>query len=99
MAIGVDMSKWKPRKLKGTPAATFIRYLGFGILSVGILCGTIFHFTPITANLRKATDNLCEDSIEEVERRIMIASGLPNRTADTIRKLIEESERPDLPSK
>lgn len=42
MAIGVDTSKWKPRKIKGTPAATFRNYLGAGALSIGIVCGVLF---------------------------------------------------------
>ncbi|CAB3220919.1 unnamed protein product [Arctia plantaginis] len=80
MAIGVDTSKWKPRKIKGTPAATFRNFLGAGALSIGLACGVFFHFTSITENLRKSVYGLYEDPIEEVERRQMIASGLPNRS-------------------
>lgn len=42
MAIGVDTSKWKPRRLKGTPAAQFRNYLAFGILGFGVVSGVIF---------------------------------------------------------
>ncbi|CAG9792390.1 unnamed protein product [Diatraea saccharalis] len=78
MAIGVDTSKWKPRKIKGTPAAKFRNVLAFGILGFGIASGLFFHFAKVTENLRKAAEVLYEDPIEEVERRLMIASGLPN---------------------
>ncbi|XP_050554444.1 uncharacterized protein LOC118279169 [Spodoptera frugiperda] len=97
MAIGVDTSKWKPRKITGTPASKFRNILGVSILSFGIISGLIFHFVPVTGNLRKAIEPLYEDPIEEVERRLMIASGLPNRSAATIRKHMEESLRPDQP--
>lgn len=42
MAIGVDTSKWKPRRLKGTPAALFRNYLAYGICGFGIISGLIF---------------------------------------------------------
>lgn len=58
-----------------------------------------FSFAKATEGLRKATDLLLEDPIEEVERRAMIASGLPNRTGDQIRRLIKEDSRPDQPHK
>lgn len=58
-----------------------------------------YRFSGITNNLRKAIAVVYEDPIEEVERKIMIASGLPNRTGDKIRKLLEEEARPDLPNK
>ncbi|CAK1547790.1 unnamed protein product [Leptosia nina] len=78
MAIGVDTSKWKPRRLQGTPAAKFRNYLGIGILSLGLISGLIFHTIPVTKNLRVASERLYEDPIEEVERKQMIAAGLPN---------------------
>lgn len=58
-----------------------------------------FSFTSLTKGIREAVEVLYEDPIEEVERRRMIASGLPNRSAETIRRLMKESERPDLPYK
>ncbi|KAJ0171805.1 hypothetical protein K1T71_012568 [Dendrolimus kikuchii] len=57
MAIGVDTSKWKPRKIHGTPAAKFRNILGVGIISFGIICGVYFHFSSITSNLRQATSD------------------------------------------
>lgn len=99
MAIGVDTSKWKPRKIVGTPANKLRNIIGVAILSFGMISGLIFHFTPVTLNLRKAVDGLYEDPIEEVERRLMIAAGLPNRSGDAIRKYMEESQRLDLPDK
>ncbi|KOB74704.1 Uncharacterized protein OBRU01_08623 [Operophtera brumata] len=97
MAIGVDTSKWKPRKLKGTPAAKFRNWLAYGIIGGGMLCGLVFHFAKTTEGLRKAVDVFYEDPIEEVERRLMIASGLPNRTSATIRR--EESAAQTVSSK
>ncbi|KAL0810886.1 hypothetical protein ABMA28_010189 [Loxostege sticticalis] len=97
MAIGVDTSKWKPRKIKGTPAAKFRNALGLGLLSFGIISGCIFHYAGLTTNIRKAAEVLYEDPIEEVERRIMIASGLPNRSAAIIRKHEMEAARLDRP--
>ncbi|XP_047510178.1 uncharacterized protein LOC125053044 isoform X3 [Pieris napi] len=99
MAIGVDSSRWKPRRLQGTPAATVRNLVGIGILSVGVVCGLIFHNIDATKNLRKAVETLYEDPIEEVERKQMIAAGLPNRSGDQIRKAMKEAERPDLPYK
>ncbi|RVE52169.1 hypothetical protein evm_003242 [Chilo suppressalis] len=97
MAIGVDTSKWKPRKIKGTPAAKFRNAIGLGIISFGIISGLIFHYSSVTENLRKATEVLYEDPIEEVERKLMIASGLPNRTGETIRRYEKEMSRVDRP--
>lgn len=59
----------------------------------------IFSFTSITHNLRKATAGLYEDPIEEIERKLLIASGLPVYTGDQIRSMVEESKRVDLPDK
>lgn len=42
MAIGVDTSKWKPRKIKGTPAAVFRNVMGVGVISIGIAAGLLF---------------------------------------------------------
>lgn len=42
MAIGVDTSKWKPRKITGTPAAKFRNGLVAGVLGFGILWGAFF---------------------------------------------------------
>lgn len=42
MDSGVDTSKWKPRRLRGTPANSFIKYLSFGVLTIGIIVGCIF---------------------------------------------------------
>lgn len=39
MAIGVDTSKWKPRKLQGTPALKVGNYLGATIITVGVALG------------------------------------------------------------
>lgn len=58
-----------------------------------------FSFSNYTTGIKKVIEVLYEDPIEEVERRMMIASGLPNRTADTIRKLEREDSRPDRPHK
>lgn len=44
MAIGVDTSKWKPRKIIGTPASKFRNILGIGILTVGLITGVIFQY-------------------------------------------------------
>lgn len=40
MAIGVDMSKWKPRKLKGTPALKVGNICAASVLTVAIALGT-----------------------------------------------------------
>lgn len=58
-----------------------------------------FSLTNLTVGIRKSVEVLYEDPIEEVERKQMIASGLPNRSAETIRKLMKEDERLDLPYK
>lgn len=50
-------------------------------------------------NFRKKLSPLYEDPEPEVERRLMIASGLRNRSGDMIRKLKEEQDRPDTPDK
>lgn len=42
MAIGVDTSKWKPRKIKGTPAAKVRNILAIGAISFGLACGVFF---------------------------------------------------------
>lgn len=42
MAIGVDTSKWKTRKIKGTPAAKVRNIIGCGVIAVGMLCGVVF---------------------------------------------------------
>lgn len=47
MAIGVDTSKWKPRKITGTPASKFRNILGIGVLSVGLITGAIFQYVKI----------------------------------------------------
>ncbi|XP_052751019.1 uncharacterized protein LOC128200728 [Galleria mellonella] len=99
MAIGIDTTKWKPRKIKGTPAAKFRNALAIGTITIGIAFGLLFTYIPVTKNLRKAAEALYEDPIEEVERKQMIASGLLNRTGATIKKIVEESERPDRPDK
>ncbi|CAH0714972.1 unnamed protein product, partial [Brenthis ino] len=97
MAIGVDTSKWKPRKLNGTPAGKASIVIGVGILSFGVLCGAFYQFSSVTSKYRKAVTVLYEDPIEEVERKILIASGIPIRSGDKIRKLLEEEARTDLP--
>lgn len=99
MAIGIDTSKWKPRKISGTPAGKFGSAIAIGSLLIGAGCGFYFHNASITQNLRQAAEKLYEDPIEEVERRLLIASGLPNRTGDQIRALIDGYERPDRPDK
>ncbi|KPJ09934.1 hypothetical protein RR48_02912 [Papilio machaon] len=99
MAIGVDTSKWKPRKLKGTPAAKVSNIIGISVVTFGVICGVFYQFSSITANFRKKLEPFYEDSEPEVERRLMIASGLRNRSGDMIRKLREEEARPDTPDK
>nr|XP_053620103.1 uncharacterized protein LOC128680750 [Plodia interpunctella] len=99
MAIGVDSSKWKPRSILGTPAAKFRNYLAVGILTIGLISGLTFHYIPATHNLRKTSENLLEDPIEEVERRQLIASGMFYRSSATIRKHIEEEKRFDRPDR
>ncbi|CAH2098297.1 unnamed protein product [Euphydryas editha] len=99
MAIGIDTSKWKPRKLNGTPAAKAINKISGCVLSVGLLIGAFYQYSSVTAKLRKALEPFYADPIEEVERKLMIASGLPNRSGDTIRKLLVEEARTDLPDK
>ncbi|CAG4934869.1 unnamed protein product [Parnassius apollo] len=99
MAIGVDSSKWKPRRLKGTPAAKVCNIIGFSVLTFGIIWGALYQFSSVTEKLRKKLDIFYEESVTEVERKQMIASGLRNRTGDMIRKLMEEAERPDRPDK
>ncbi|XP_072946522.1 uncharacterized protein [Epargyreus clarus] len=99
MAIGIDTSKWKPRKIKGTPADRGRNILGLGIIGFGLICGAFYQFSGITGKFRKALDNFYEDPIEEVERRQLIVSGLPVRTGDKIRELLEDAERPDRPDK
>ncbi|VVC86888.1 unnamed protein product [Leptidea sinapis] len=99
MAIGVDSSKWKPRKVKGTPAARVGNLIALGVLTFGVISGVAYHVWWTPPKLRKAVEKLYEDPIEEVERRMMIASGLPNRSGDMIRKLMEEDARTDLPHK
>lgn len=42
MAIGVDTSKWKPRKVKGTPSHIIRNRIGYGILAFGGLCAIGF---------------------------------------------------------
>lgn len=42
MAIGIDTSKWKPRKIKGTPAAKVRNIIAIGAISVGLVCGLFF---------------------------------------------------------
>ncbi|KAI5634276.1 slx4 endonuclease domain-containing protein [Phthorimaea operculella] len=68
MAIGIDTSKWKPRKIKGTPAAKVRNILGIGIITIGMFTGALFHFSKITVGIRSAAEKLYEDPIEEVER-------------------------------
>ncbi|KAJ2944854.1 hypothetical protein O0L34_g1747 [Tuta absoluta] len=99
MAIGIDTSKWKPRKIKGTPAAKVRNILGIGLITIGMLTGAFFHFSKLTVGIRSAVEKLYEDPIEEVERRRMIAAGLPIASGDAIRRMLEEEERPDLPYK
>ncbi|XP_061705484.1 uncharacterized protein LOC134755138 [Cydia strobilella] len=99
MAIGVDTSKWKPRKITGTPAAKFRNRLAAGILGFGILWGAFFQYSSFTEPMKKAADVLYEDPIEEQERKILIATGLPLRSGRTIRRLMEEEQRVDLPHK
>ncbi|XP_068624090.1 uncharacterized protein [Battus philenor] len=99
MAIGVDSSKWKPRKLKGTPAAKICNIIAISVLSFGIVWGAFYQYSSITKNVRKNLEILYEDPESEVERKQMIASGMPIRTGDMLRKLIEHEERPDLPYK
>ncbi|KAG6460524.1 hypothetical protein O3G_MSEX012047 [Manduca sexta] len=97
MAVGVDTSKWKPRRVKGTPAAGFRNALSIGVITAGIITGLIFHFGSFTTNFRKAWDVLYEDPIEEVERRMLIASTLSSKTGDQIREALEEAKRIDRP--
>ncbi|XP_047539430.1 uncharacterized protein LOC125072781 [Vanessa atalanta] len=99
MAIGIDSSKWKPRKLAGTPAAKAVNILGACVLSFGLLCGVFYQYSSATSKLRQALNRFYSDPIEEVERKLLIATGLPNRTGDTIRKLLKEEARTDLPDK
>lgn len=42
MAIGVDTSKWKPRKLNGTPAAKAINIVSGCVLSAGLFIGAFY---------------------------------------------------------
>lgn len=42
MAIGVDTSKWKPRKLIGTPAGKARNWLACGIIGAGMFSGLVF---------------------------------------------------------
>ncbi|XP_045762855.1 uncharacterized protein LOC123865693 [Maniola jurtina] len=99
MAIGVDSSKWKPRKFKGTPAGKARNLVGLGIVSVGVLIGAFYQFSDVTKNYRKKLEIFYQDPVEEVERKLMIAGGLPNRSGDTIRRLLEEEARTDRPDK
>lgn len=42
MAIGIDTSKWKPRKISGTPAGKFGSAIAIGSLLIGAGCGFYF---------------------------------------------------------
>ncbi|CAH2058132.1 unnamed protein product, partial [Iphiclides podalirius] len=99
MAIGVDSSKWKPRKLRGTPAGKVSNIIGASVLAFGFICGAFYQFSSVTEKYRKKFEILYEDPETEIERKQMIAGGFANRTGDKIRKLMAEEERPDLPSK
>lgn len=97
MAIGVDTSKYKPRRVKGTPAHVVRNRIAYGIITIGCLFGLGFHFSSISLNLRKATDCLLTDPIEEVERRQLIASPLRQRTGDQVRQRMKDAEDPSKP--
>ncbi|KAG7296640.1 hypothetical protein JYU34_020460 [Plutella xylostella] len=97
MAIGVDTSKWKPRKLKGTPANRAANLIAAGIIGFGVLCGAALQYMDFTKKPRANFEKLYEDSIVEVERKIMIGNSLPYKTGDQLRKIIEEDRQPDRP--
>lgn len=59
----------------------------------------IFSFTPVTYNLRKASEALYEESEEEIERKQMITSFLRMRTGDQFREMVEEEKSLALPHK
>ncbi|CAG9568522.1 unnamed protein product [Danaus chrysippus] len=99
MAIGVDSSKWKPRSLKGTPAAKAGYIISACVLGSGFMVGAFYQFSGLTKNLRKNIEPVYEDPIEVVERKQLISIGITPRSGDQIRKLMEEENRPDLPDK
>lgn len=49
--------------------------------------------------MRKSFDKLYVDPIEEIERRQLIAAGLPIRSTEQIRRHMEDAQRIDLPDK
>ncbi|GBP41351.1 hypothetical protein EVAR_84694_1 [Eumeta japonica] len=99
MAIGVDTSKWKPRKVKGTPAYIFRNRLARAVAGTGVLIGLALHFSGFSENLRKQFDKLYTDPIEEVERKEIIANFTGVRSGSALRRKMEEEDRIDLPHK
>lgn len=59
----------------------------------------VYRLSSFTEPVKKAAEVLYEDPIEEVERRIMIGSGMHVRSGDKLRRLMEEENRIDLPDK
>lgn len=47
MGGSIDSSKWKPRKLGGTPSRSFIRYLSLAVLGVASLIGVAYEYVFI----------------------------------------------------
>lgn len=39
---GVDTSKWKPRRLRGTPAYKFCTKISLAVLTFGVGCGLVY---------------------------------------------------------
>lgn len=57
-------------------------------------------YGSFTAKMRKDFDKLYLDPVEEIERRQLIAAGLPTReTTDQLRRRVIEETRIDLPIK
>ncbi|OWR45339.1 hypothetical protein KGM_202355 [Danaus plexippus plexippus] len=95
MAIGVDTSKWKPRSLKGTPAAKAGYIISACLLGSGFMIGAFYQFSGLTRNLRKNIEPIYEDPIEVVERKQLIAIGLPNSCKVVSKYFVKETVMDD----
>uniref|UniRef100_U5ELN9 Uncharacterized protein n=1 Tax=Corethrella appendiculata TaxID=1370023 RepID=U5ELN9_9DIPT len=90
---GVDTSKWKPRKARGTLSYRFGNWFSLGVITAGVSIFSIYYFLIIDGNkfVEKYTEKFLTLSEEEKDRKFFIRNSfLPQKSGDQIRKYMKE---------
>lgn len=94
---GVDTSKWKPRRTRGTVINKARNKFAWAVLAIGSATFAVYYSIisyiggdELKQRLRR---NFLEQTEEEIDRRnLMQFSLLAPKKGDTIRKLLEDQE-------